>query len=80
MLDPSNLPGAGSYDDLLERMIRRLQQAGIDGQILEILQKAFEKELGQERVTLARPDRIRLFQQVAKAILDDVLGKTGNAQ
>ena len=54
-------------------MTRRVQQNKVDNQILEILQQVFEKELGQENIVLSRPERIRLFQQVTKAILTDVL-------
>jgi hypothetical protein len=77
MANQSNFyPNSGSYDDLLKRMTRRMQQNKVDDQILEILQQVFEKEL--ESIVLSRPDRIRLFQQVTKAILTDVLGKIGD--
>ena len=66
---------SGSYDDLLKLMTRRAQQNEVDNQILEILQQFFEKELGKEHMVLSRPERVRLFQQVTKAILADVLGK-----
>jgi len=77
---PDSYPSPGSYDDLLERVTRRVQQNKVDDQILGILQQVFEKEFGKERVVLARPDRIRLFQQVAKAVLNDVLGKIGDTE
>ena len=66
---------SGSYDDLLKLMTRRAQQNEVDNQILEILQQFFEKELGKEHKVLSRPERVRLFQQVTKAILAEVLGK-----
>ena len=66
---------SGSYDDLLNLMTRRAQQNEVDNQILQILQQFFEKELGKEHMVLSRPERVRLFQQVTKAILADVLGK-----
>jgi hypothetical protein len=56
-------------------MTRRAQQNEIDDQILEILQKFFEKELGKENMVLSRPERVRLFQQVTKGILVDVVEK-----
>ena len=77
---PNSYPNSGSYDDLLKRMTRRVQQNKVDDQILEILQQVFEKEFGKEHIVLSRPDRIRLFQQVAKAILNDVLGKIGDTK
>jgi len=75
-----NQPNSGSYDDLLKRMTQRVQQHKVDDQIVEILQQAFEKEFNQESVVLSRPDRVRLFQQVTKAILADVLGKIGDTE
>lgn len=79
MFNQSNFyPNSGSYDDLLKRMTRRMQQNRVDNQILEILQQVFEKEFGKENIVLSRPERIRLFQQVTKAILTDVLGKIGD--
>jgi hypothetical protein len=75
MLNQSDLPNPGSYHDLLKRMVWRVQETGVDDQILELLQQAFEEAFGKERGALSRPDRRRLFQQVAKAVLDDVLGE-----
>lgn len=71
---------SGSYDDLLKLMTRHAQQNEVDRQILEILQQFFEKELGKERMALSRPERVRLFQQVTKAILADALGKIESAK
>ena len=66
---------SGTYDDLLKLMTRHAQQNEVDNQILEILQQFFEKELGKEHMVLSRPERVRLFQEVTKTILADVLGK-----
>ena len=66
---------SGSYDDLLKLMIRHAQQNEVDNQIFEILKQFFEKELNKENRPFSRPERIRLFQQVTKAILTDVQGK-----
>jgi hypothetical protein len=73
-------PNPGSYDDLLKRMTQRVREDKIDNQILGILQQVFEKELSQGNIVLSRPERVRLFQQVAKAILTDVLGKIGDTK
>lgn len=64
-----------SYDDLLKMMTQHAQQNEIDNQIIEILKRFFEKELGKENRPFSRPERTRLFQQVTKSILTDVLGK-----
>lgn len=69
-----------SYDDLLKLMTQHAQQDEIDKQIIEILKQFFEKELGKENRPFSRPDRSRLFQQVTKAILTDVLGKIGDTK
>ena len=69
-----------SYDDLLKLMTRHAQQNGVDNQLFEILKQFFEKEVGQEHRPLSRPERMRLFQQVAQAILTDVLAKIDGAK
>ena len=71
---------SGSYDDLLKLMTRRAQQNEVDNEIFKILQQFFEKELGKEHMVLSRPERVRLFQEVTKAILADVLGKIDGAK
>ena len=71
---------SGSYDELLKRMTQRAQHNGVDSQIFEILKQFFEKELGQEHMVLSRPERVRLFQQVTKAVLTDVHGKIDGAK
>ena len=79
MFNQSNFsPNSGSYDDLLKRMTQRVQQSKVDDQIVEIVQRVFEKEFDKESIVLSRPERVRLFQQVTKAILTDVLGKIGD--
>ena len=77
---PSSYPNSGSYVDILKRMIQRVQHNKVDDQILEILQKVFEKELGKENIVLSRSERVRLYQQVTKTILTDVLGKIDDAK
>ena len=71
---------SGSYDDLLKLMTRRAQQNKVDDRIFEILKQFFEMELGKENMVLSRPERIRLFQEITKAILTAVLGKIGDTK
>ncbi len=73
MLNPYQY--SGSYDDLLKLITQRAHENEVDNQILQMLQQFFEKELGKENMVFSRPERVRLFQQVTKAILADVLGK-----
>jgi hypothetical protein len=72
---PNSYQNPGSYIDLLKRMTQRVQQAKVDNQILEIVQQVFEKELDQQKIVLSRPERVRLFRQVTKAVLIDMLAK-----
>lgn len=76
MLNPPNSSqNPGSYVDLLKRIAQRVQQTKVDNQILEIMQQATEKELAQQKIVLSRLERVRLFRQVAKAVLTDLLAK-----
>lgn len=77
---PDFYPNPGSYDDILKRMTQRMRENKIDDQIFGILQQVFEKELSQGNLTLSRSDRVRLFQQITKAVLADVLGKIGDPE
>lgn len=79
MLPPPLYPNPGSYDDVLKRMTRRIKQQKVDQQIFHILLQVYEKEL-QHGVILSRPERTRLFQQVSRQILADVLGKIDRAK
>jgi len=74
---PNSFHGSDSYEELLKRMTQHARENQIDAQILEILKNTFEKELGEVDVMLSRPERVRLFRQVSKAILDDVTKKLG---
>lgn len=69
-----------SYDDLLKRMTQHAQQDEVDNQIFEMLKQFFEKEINKEHMVLSRPERVRLFQQVTKTILTDVIGKIESAK
>ena len=71
---PGSYQGSGSYDDLLKRMTRRARDTKIDDQILGILQQFFENELTKQNIVLSRPERNRLYKDVSKAILADVIG------
>ena len=75
MFNPSDPRDSGSYVDLQKRMLARLLAAKIDEQILDILQKACERELADEHIVLSKPERERLFGQSMKAVLGGVLKK-----
>lgn len=64
-----------SYQDLLQRMIRKLREKHIDEEILLTMQRKFDIELAGENIILSRPERARLFKQTAKPILTEMLEK-----
>ena len=68
-------PDSGSYTNIKERVSHKIQATGINDRIFEIVQKAYEEVLAQEKVILSRPERMRLFSQVLKQVLDDMSRK-----
>ena len=52
-----------------------MQRKKVDEQLFQIIQQAFEKEFENEHILLARPEKVRLFQQVTKAVLAEVSAK-----
>lgn len=65
----------GSYHNLQERMYKKVKAAKVDEQILAIMMKAYEDALYEENAALSRPERNRLFKQITKLTLEDVLKK-----
>lgn len=68
-----NLPG--SYTNLQKRMLQRVRTARVNDQILELVQKAYENALNEENIVLSRPERKRLFSQIFKLLLEDIVNK-----
>ena len=64
----------GSYHNLKERMYKKVS-ANVNEQIFEIMMKAYENALYEENVALSRPERKRLFSQILKLVLEDMLKK-----
>ncbi|MEY2817585.1 MAG: hypothetical protein RL275_1048 [Chloroflexota bacterium] len=67
-------PVPGSYQNIKERMYKRVSGATHD-QILGILQSSYERALEEENVVLSRPERKRLFGQIVKMLMEDLLKK-----
>ena len=65
-----NIPG--DYRNLKERMYKKVS-AQVNEQIRGIMVKAYENALHEENVVLSRPERKRLFSQITKMIMDDML-------
>ena len=72
---PPPLQSSGSFDDILQRMTQHAQQEMADEKIFEIMKRTFEAGLNKENIILSRPERMRLFNQVAKNVFSDVLEK-----
>lgn len=64
----------GSYHNLKERMYKKVS-AKVNIQISEIIVKAYENALNEENVVLSRPERNRLFSQIVKLVMEDVIKK-----
>ena len=70
--DPESL---SSYVNLKQRILARVQAAEVYDQIFQIVQNAYENALSSENVILSRPERKRLFSQILRSILEDMLKK-----
>jgi hypothetical protein len=80
MLNPfSSLqdPGFSSYVDLKKRITQKVQSTDVNDQIFQAVQNAFENVMGSERPTvlMSRSERKRLFSQVLKSVLEDMVRK-----
>ena len=64
----------GSYHNLKERMYKKVS-ANVNDRISGILQKAYEDALYEENIVLSRAERKRLFSQIVKMVMEDVLKK-----
>jgi hypothetical protein len=65
----------GSYVNLQERMLQRIQAAKTDDQIFEVVKRAYEVALNEEGILLSRPERKRLLSQLLKLVLEDMIRK-----
>ena len=74
---PNSLPDFGSYQDLLKKMTQRIMDAKLDEQFLRLYQAKYEEELAARNIMLSRPERNRLYKQILKAVLNDMLSKLG---
>jgi hypothetical protein len=80
MLNPFNPqqdPGFSSYADLKKRITQKVQANNVDDQIFQVVQNAFENAMGSENpaILLSRPERKRLFSQILKTVLEDMVRK-----
>ncbi len=64
-----------SYVNLKKRMFQRVQSAKVYDQIFQIVQKAYEGALNTENIILSRAERKRMFAQILRLVLEDMLKK-----
>jgi hypothetical protein len=70
--DPESL---SSYVNLKQRMLQHVQAAKINDQIFQAVQKSFEDALRLENIVLSLPERNRMFSQILKSVLEDMIKK-----
>jgi len=76
MLNPfESQPDSGSYVNLQKRMLKKVQSAGVNDHVIEVLRKAYEDALTNENIVLSRPERKRLLKQIIKLVLEDMVKK-----
>ena len=76
---PQQDPGLSSYANLQKRMLQNIRASKINDQIFLVVQNAFENALQKENVVLSRPERKRLFSQILKSVLQDMVNKLENS-
>ena len=64
----------GSYEKLQERIYKRVS-AEVSHKIEPMLQISYTNALSTESVVLTRSERDRLFSQIVKMVMDDILKK-----
>ena len=68
-------PSLSSYVNLKKRMLQNVQAMKVNDQIFQVVQNAFESALGAENIVLSRPERVRLFSQILKSVLEEMVRK-----
>ena len=80
MQSPFNLqPNSGSYFNLRERILKKVLAENVEDQVFNAVQKVYEDVTKDENIVLSRLERKRLFSQIVKLVLDDMLKKIDNA-
>ncbi len=75
LMDLKKVMLQNSYFDLKKRMLEKVQEANVNDQIFEVVQKAYEDTLKAENIVLLHPERKRLLAQILKSILEDMIKK-----
>lgn len=72
---PQREPSLSSHVNLKQRLLQNVQAASVNDQIFLVVQKAFEDALNKENIPLIRTERKRLFVQIMKQVLIDMVEK-----
>jgi hypothetical protein len=72
---PQQDPGLYAYVNLQKRMLKNVQEARVNDQIFNVLQKTFEEALKHEVIVLSAPEKKRMLAQIMKQVLTDMLSK-----
>jgi hypothetical protein len=73
---PQQVPNP--YFNLKKRMLQKIQEAQVNDQIFEVVQKAYDDVMKKENIVLSRQERKRLLAQILKQVLEDMLKKLGH--
>ncbi len=66
------------YLNLKKLMLQKVQEAQVNDQIFEVVQKAYDDVMNKENIILSRQERKRLLAQILKSVLEDMNKKLGN--
>ena len=70
--EPDSFP---SYVNLKKRMLALVRGKRVYDQIFQVVQNAYEEALHEENVVLSRPERKRMFAQILRSMLEDMIKK-----
>jgi hypothetical protein len=68
------------YFNLLEKTFQRLKTAAADRQMAAMIREKFENSLNSEDIVLTSSEKKRLFNQVYRMLLEDMLSELNKDQ
>ncbi len=72
---PEREPGLSDYSNLQKRLLQNVKASKVNDQIFQVVQNAYENALKKENIVLSRSERMFLFSQILKSVLEDMIGK-----
>jgi hypothetical protein len=79
MFTPSD-SSSGMYFNLLEKTFQRLKTAAADRQMAAMIHEKFETSLKSGDIVLTSSEKKRLFNQVYRMLLEDMLSELNKDQ